>query len=311
MQVNGRRSPWVTISRPNDGSYWENDHIERLPGIGKVTITYINSINPHLSTIKQLSTTDPDTLSSIRGIHKFISLSKLAMQGDCPFPTVDHRLASNPYQSKYGGEWEHHLKSSAALSPYLCITDLILYMCTECKRLMIGTAHKRSWYFYHDALSQITATDTKLWMRNTNFDGKPIYERWFIPKNDLNIGTRFHERPVGNSPEFMPLDNSLIADLRHSHQHHCAITAHLPDDDVRKHSLSTPKMIERGIRRIWDNDEGPPTSDRIVHDVIQTINAFHIVYEAKGNIVPGLCDRNGHRRKAGQRGTWGGKRQKH
>ena len=69
-------------------------------------------------------------------------------------------------------------------------------------------------------------------------------------------------------------------------------------------------MIERGIRRIWDNDAGPPTSDRIVHDVLQVIEALYIVYKAKGNIVPGLCDRNGQRNTEGQRGQWGGKRVK-
>ena len=34
------------------------------------------------------------------------------------------------------------------------------------------------------------------------------------------------------------------------------------------------------------------------------------VHEAKGEIVPGLCDRNGHKMTKGSRGKWGGKRVK-
>ena len=38
--------------------------------------------------------------------------------------------------------------------------------------------------------------------------------------NGLQDGTTYADRPVGNSPEFMPLDNSLKRDILHSlHMH--------------------------------------------------------------------------------------------
>ena len=68
-------------------------------------------------------------------------------------------------------------------------------------------------------------------------------KQWLIPLNGCNAGTRFEERPVGNSPEFVPLDNSLFADLQNDHRRHCAITSDVPKTDDRKFSEATPNMI--------------------------------------------------------------------
>ena len=135
---------------------------------------------------------------------------------------------------------------------------------------------------------------TKEWMKQTYVDGKTIYSRWFIPQNDLNKHTTYHDRPVSNSSEFMLIDNSLN-DIKSSHYHHYAVTAHLPINDIRRHSMATPKSINRGIRRIWDNPDGPPSSKRIVYDCMQGIEAMVLVYKAKCSIVPGLYNRNGNR----------------
>ena len=39
---------------------------------------------------------------------------------------------------------------------------------------------------------------------------------WFLPINGLQDGTPYAGRPVGNSPESMPLDDSLNIDIFHS-----------------------------------------------------------------------------------------------
>ena len=95
-------------------------------------------------------------------------------------------------------------------------------------------------------------------MQRTECCGTTIYEKWLKPQNDLNIGTIYHGRYVGNSPEFMPLDNSLNYDLQLSHKYHCAVTAHLTDTDDRKFSLSTPLRIAKGINKIWEHEIGAP-----------------------------------------------------
>ena len=119
--------------------------------------------------------------------------------------------------------------------------------------------------------------------------------------------------PVGNSPEFMPLDNSLNRDLQCSHDYHCAVTAHLDDKDNRKFSKKTPNRIACGIKQIWDCDgsEGVPSSKRIKEDVVKALLAMRKVEEEGGKIVPKLVARSGHRyRQEGKKGGHGGKRMK-
>ena len=124
------------------------------------------------------------------------------------------------------------------------------------------------------------------------------------------MNTLYHEKCVGNSPELMPLDNSLNYDLQLSHRHHCAVTAHLPYTDERKYSLSTPLRIAKGIKKIWEDKHGAPNGQRVIQDVYAVFESHKIIYEAHGKMVPGLANRNGHRyNKQGTR-KWGGKREK-
>lgn len=109
----------------------------------------------------------------------------------------------------------------------------------------------------------------------------------------------------------MPLDNSLNNDLKESYKHHCICTTHLPLDDPRKHSLSTPLRIAEGIKQIWDHPFGVPNSTRIIQDVYLAFKAHKVIYENEGRIVPGLANRTGHRySREGTTGNWGGPRTK-
>ena len=56
-------------------------------------------------------------------------------------------------------------------------------------------------------------TSTIQWMKEVD-----IYKRWLLPKNNLNGGTTYSGRPVGNPPEFMPLDNALNSLFRYNVQ---------------------------------------------------------------------------------------------
>ena len=91
------------------------------------------------------------------------------MRGDYPFEDKDHRKANNPYEAKFGDDWEIHLRKSCALSPYVPITDVIQFMCEESQRLMVGTYHEHDWYFYHDALSYMTAKEAKESMKTNHY----------------------------------------------------------------------------------------------------------------------------------------------
>ena len=50
----------------------------------------------------------------------------------------------------------------------------------------------------------MTAKEKINWMKQNGY-----LPRWSIPLNRLQNGTPYDGRPVGNIPEFMPLDNSL------------------------------------------------------------------------------------------------------
>ena len=110
-------------------------------------------------------------------------------------------------------------------------------------------------------------------------------------------------------PEFMPLDNSLNADIQYAPSLHCALTAHLNDEDDRKFSMRTPLTIVDGIRRLWGAQGGNvPSSKRIMEDCDRALRAFGEVYAHGGKMVPGLASRNGHRNHIAGRNTdgWGG-----
>ena len=129
---------------------------------------------------------------------------------------------------------------------YLSIKDLLRKVYDASEKVFKGTLFEDEWLFYHDALSLMTATSTIQWMKEVD-----IYKRWLLPKNNLNGGTTYSGRPVGNSPEFMPLDNALNNDIQQSLSLHCAITLELDDNDERKFSMRTPNEISKGIRRIF------------------------------------------------------------
>ena len=77
--------------------------------------------------------------------------------------------------------------------------------------------------------------------------------------NVLQEGTRYAGLPVGNIPDFVPLDNILNRDILHSLLPHCVLSRFLIyregiDKEERnvRFSLSTPKEIVRGLKCIWE-----------------------------------------------------------
>ena len=62
-------------------------------------------------------------------------------------------------------------------------------------------------------------------------------------------------------------------------------------------SFSTPREIDRGMKRVWESKMGTPSLAQIVEDVDLALKALEIVYLANGASVEGLADRNGNRRK--------------
>ena len=74
----------------------------------------------------------------------------------------------------------------------------------EAENLMKGSVHEDDLFIVHDALVLMTKKETIEWMKEKSF-----FHRWLLPMNVFQDGTPYAERPVGNIPEFMPLDNIL------------------------------------------------------------------------------------------------------
>ena len=129
------------------------------------------------------------------------------------------------------------------MSKFYCITDLIPFTVKESDKLMKGSVHEEYFFIIHDALVLMTEKETIKWTKEKNY-----FHRWLLPKNGLQDGTPYAGRPVGNSPEFMPLDNSLNRDMLHILRFHCVLSRFLLDGEVTDEeernmlsSFSTPK----------------------------------------------------------------------
>ena len=138
--------------------------------------------------------------------------------------------------------------------------------------------------------------------------------------NGFQDGTPYARCPVGNSPDFMPLDNRLSRDILHSLRLHYVLSRSLLDgegtDEEDRNicfSFYKPKEITRVLERIWESKMGTPSSERIIQDVDLALNALEIVCSTNGAAVKGLDDRNGHRQKMvgeGKSVSWGGAQNK-
>ena len=201
------------------------------------------------------------------------------------------------------------------MSKFFCITDMIRFMMKEAENLMKGYVHEDDFFIVHDDPVLMIAKETIEWTKEKN-----CFHGWLLPMNGLQDGTPYAGRPVGNSPEFMPLDNSLNRHILHSLHFHCVLSRFVLDgegtyeeDSNMRFSFSTPNEIARGLKRIWESKMGTPSSARIIQDVDLALKALEIVYRANGAEVEGLADRNGHRRKLvgeGKGVSWRGARTK-
>ena len=83
-------------------------------------------------------------------------------------------------------------------------------MMKEEENLMKGSVQKDDFFIVHDTLVLMTAMETIEWMKEKNY-----LHRWLLHMNGLQDGTPYECPPVGNSPEFMPLDNNLNREILH------------------------------------------------------------------------------------------------
>ena len=150
--------------------------------------------------------------------------------------------------------------------------------------------------------------DMHAWMQQQGY-----LDMWILPINGYNDGTMYANRPVGDSPEMMPLDSSLFEYLHAGVHHHVSITSLLENDNLQKFSLAISKQISHCYTHLFKpahgTDTGIPTSKRIIQDFKKFVSSCLTIQKAQGVVVLGLGSRNGHQKEnvQGQMNNHGGR----
>ena len=88
-------------------------------------------------------------------------------------------------------------------------------MMKEAEKLIKGSVHEEYLFIIHDDSVLMTVKNNTTWIKENNY-----FHHWLLPMNGFQDGTPYSGRPVGISPEFMPLDNSPNRDILHSFGFH-------------------------------------------------------------------------------------------
>ena len=116
---------------------------------------------------------------------------------------------------------------SQALYMALSLDLVMSFLMNEAEKLTKVSVHEGDLYIVQDALVLMAAKETIKWMKQ-----KGYLHHWLLPLNGLQDGTPYAGRPVGNSPEFIPLDNSINSlkrDILQSLRFHCVFSLSIID----------------------------------------------------------------------------------
>ena len=231
----------------------------------------------------------------VKGLSKFQDIARAATPGAYVSKRVDHRKARRPYKSRYPDTWKDELAADLRKHGVVCITELVMHMITTSQEVMNGTEHEEDWYFYHDALTQLTCPRTKAWMVESGH-----MKRWLLPIRPCNEGTIYMDRPVGNTPEVMCWDDNLNQDVHITVANHSLYFKAVPKDHPMhrlRFSKSSPAIMLKSYLRILDPVTGIcPSSKRIIEDISRCWGKhIDMICQHGGAAVEGIGDRNGVR----------------
>ena len=77
---------------------------------------------------------------------------------------------------------------------------------------------------------------------------------------------------------------------------------------TKKLSLDCVSQVVSSYSRIWNDENGEPSSHQIIQDINKTITSTKEIYKLNGTVVHGLGNRKGHRFE--KKGGHGGSRRK-
>ncbi len=302
-----RRAGWLIDTRDGDKSLYSNDPISRLLNIRSNTVDKFEYGGiKEISDLASIEDAQLDLFAthidlSVQAFKRWRDKARQASDKPSPHRKIDYRKADNPYLERYGfGEWEEQVFKSSHFRGVVSIKSLVRHIYKVTQQHFLNSPFCRSFYFAHDALSQMKDKRCLKWMQDEG-----LLKHWIRPVMGISdvvqyedtdgvtySSSNFAGRPPGDSPELMPNDNSLFRDLRCALDICVALTTHLPESDKRRFSKATPKEISRAIHRLIDTS---PRPERILQDIERIPNALRQIVLHEGGVVPGLADRNGRR----------------
>eukprot|EP01047_Picozoa_sp_COSAG01_P077309 COSAG01_NODE_13878_length_1524_cov_1.350175_1_plen_257_part_00 len=169
-------------------------------------------------------------------------------------------------------------------------------------------------------MSQLTAAETTEWLKGVPDEIDPtitMFDRWLLPKLELNVGTAFDGRPVGNHAEHMPWDSSLNKDVDDCVGLHVDLTDRIKKGadgkwPAEKFLCSTPRLQDAAYLRVLDPTLGPTAGAPLGHRIVGDFGRCYGRYLTATCLAKGWAiDEHkaaGHRWRPG--GQHGGKRVK-
>jgi len=286
-RMDGDALPWVTGRRSMEDGLYNKDPTSSLCGVGPAIEKVLRDAGGLVVVLDVARLTDKKILVLAKEniltrdrLEKWRAEAKTANRGAYKDKSKDHKLSENPYKSLHGNAWELVLNSTTYMKKYLSIRKLVRHMAVESDRLMVGTRHEGKALFKHDALCLMTARATRDWMMTEMVNGRSLYSRWLLPEAGLNdiiavndtTTTRYSNRPPGNLPQLMALDEFGNKKLMDCVNRHVSATKRLvrgPDVATDpKYEFCDTARASSAVRRCWDPAHGPnggaPSSRSII-----------------------------------------------
>ena len=158
IRQHGASNPWVTVvdeGSPKDENF-RNDPVEKMSGVGKQTKKFLTKLEIHVlsDVISKIPGTEHEIQVMLDGLPEQhlvdpnppTAKKLLLLRNEClkatpeeqrsPVQQVDHRLASNPYLSLYGDNWERELDNCPAMKHYVRITNLVEHIFQESQKVL-------------------------------------------------------------------------------------------------------------------------------------------------------------------------------
>jgi hypothetical protein len=173
--------------------------------------------------------------------------------------------------------------------------DVMDHTIAEGSRIYKGTKREDTWLIYHDHLKIWWEKESQEYLKSLPcpIEGNPSRTWWDRQikicgdENNAKVAKRYRNCLPGDSPELMPLDCHLFADLKEGAAKNVALTFHINENDENaalKYSFATPKKVYSAIQRTIK--AGCPSSSRIFEDINRVFSStLQRIIDANGTYI--------------------------